>query len=124
MKTAAEASPRKTKPGTGVRVLRWLIQLAFLLLFVVLFARIRYGVSPTLSDFFFRIDPLVFLVTSIATRAVLAAGLLSLVVVVATFLFGRFFCGFVCPLGTTLDLDDAVLRRKSPRATDWRRGKC
>jgi MauM/NapG family ferredoxin protein len=123
MKTVAEAAPRKTKPGTGVRVLRWLIQLAFLLLFVVLFARIRYGASPALSDVFFHIDPLVFFVTSVATRAILAASLLSLIVVMATFLVGRFFCGFVCPLGTTIDLDDAVLRRRSPRATNWRRGK-
>ena len=123
MKTVAEAAARKRKPGPGVRALRWLIQLVFLLLFVVFFARIRYGASPVLSDVFFRIDPLVFVVTSVATRAVLAAGLLSLVVVAATFLFGRFFCGFVCPLGTTIDLADAVFRRKSPRAAQWRRGK-
>ena len=123
METVAEAAARKKKPGTGIRVLRWLIQLTFLLLFVVLFVRTRYGTSPALSDVFFRIDPLVFLVTSIATRAVLAAGLLSLVVVSATFLFGRFFCGFVCPLGTTIDLTGAVLKRKSPPADACRRGK-
>ena len=123
MKTVAEAAPIRTKPGAGVRVLRWLIQLSLLLLFVLLFARIRYGASPSFSDIFFRVDPLVFVVTSIATRTLLAAGLLSLVVVVATLLFGRFFCGFVCPLGTTIDLADVVLGRKSPRATHWRHGK-
>jgi polyferredoxin len=123
MKKVAETAARKLKPGSGVRFLRWLIQLAFLLLFVAFFSRIRYGASPALSDIFFRIDPLIFLVTSIATRAVLAAGLLSLVIVAATFLFGRFFCGFVCPLGTTVDLAGAVLNRKSPRADAWRRGK-
>jgi polyferredoxin len=123
MKTVAEAAPGKTKPGTGVRVLRWLVQLTFLLLFVVLFARIRYGAAPALSDIFFRIDPLVFLVTSVAIRAVLAAGLASLAVVAGTIVFGRFFCGFVCPLGATIDIADAAIRRRSPPASDWRRGK-
>jgi ferredoxin len=107
----------------GYRLLRWAIQLALLVLFIFLFARTRYRVAPNLTDIFFRFDPLVFPVVSIATRTLVAAGLLSLVVVVATLLFGRFFCGFVCPLGTTIDLADAAIRRQSPRATHWKWGK-
>jgi polyferredoxin len=107
----------------GYRLLRWAIQLTLLVFFVVLFTRTRYGIKPDLTDLFFRFDPLVFAVVSIATRALVVAGLLSLVVIAATLLFGRFFCGFICPLGTTIDLADAVLRRNSPRATNWRRGK-
>jgi len=103
--------------------MRWARQLALFVLFTVLFARTRYGIAPNLTDVFFRFDPLVFAVVSIATRTLVAAGLLSLVVVVATFLVGRFFCGHVCPLGTTIDLADAAFRRKSPRATNWRWGK-
>lgn len=107
----------------GYRRLRWAIQLTLLVLFAVLLARTRYGIAPNLTDIFFRFDPLVFAVVSIATRTLVAAGLLSLVVVVATLLFGRFFCGFVCPLGTTIDLADAAFRRKSQRATNWKWGK-
>ncbi len=103
--------------------MRWARQLAFLVLFAVLFARTRYGIAPNLTDVFFRFDPLAFAVVSLATRTLVAAGLLSLVVVVGTLLFGRFFCGQVCPLGTTIDLADAVFRRKSPRATHWKWGK-
>ena len=101
----------------GYRILRWVIQLTLFVLFAVLFDRTRYRVAPNLTDIFFRFDPLVFAVVALATRTLFAAGLLSLVVIVATLLFGRFFCGFVCPLGTTIDLADAVFRRKSPRAT-------
>ncbi|MBN2465918.1 4Fe-4S binding protein [candidate division WOR-3 bacterium] len=123
MKTDAEAAPRRARSETRVRALRWLIQLFLLLLFALLFGRVRYGLSPDFTDVFFRFDPLVFIVTSIATRTLLVAGLLSLAVVAGTLFFGRFFCGFVCPLGTTIDLADAVLRRKSPPAAAWRRGK-
>jgi len=107
----------------GYRILRWAIQLTSLLLFVLLFARLRYGATPNLTDIYFRLDPLLFAIVSIATRSLLVAGLLSLAVVVGTLLFGRFFCGYVCPLGTTVDLADAVFRRKSPRATNWKWGK-
>jgi len=94
------------------RLIRRAIQFAFLALFVVLFLRTRYGVSPVAGDVFFRFDPLVLLVTSIAARALVIAALPALLIVVATLVFGRFFCGFVCPLGTTIDLADAVIRRK------------
>ena len=108
---------------TTYRVIRWTIQLAFLVLFVLLFARTRYGVSPALGDVFFRLDPLVLLVTSIASRAIVAAALLSLIFVAGTIVFGRFFCGFVCPLGTTIDLSDSVIRRKPGPGTRLRNTK-
>lgn len=94
------------------RLARRLAQLAFLALFIYLFGRARYGASQSLGDIFFRLDPLLFLITSIALRTMLAAGLVSLIVLVGTLLFGRFFCGFVCPLGTTIDLFDLLLRRR------------
>jgi len=94
------------------RAVRWAIQFAFLALFVVLFGLTRYGVEPGLQNLFFRIDPLVLLVTSIAGRALVGAALVSLVLVGLTLVFGRFFCGFVCPLGTTIDLADAAIGRR------------
>jgi MauM/NapG family ferredoxin protein len=62
---------------------------------------------------FFRFDPLIFLTVSVATRAILTLGLLSLSLVIATFLFGRFFCGFACPLGTAIDLLEPLVRRRA-----------
>ncbi len=95
------------------RLIRWAIQLAFLALFIALFLRTRYGTSPVGGDVFFRFDPLVLVVTSLAARVLVAAALPALILVVATLVFGRFFCGFVCPLGTTIDLFDAVVRRRN-----------
>jgi len=98
-------------------LVRWTIQLLFLALFVIFFVRTAYGVSPTGGDLFFRFDPLVLLITCIALRGVLSAALLALVLLALTLVFGRFFCGFICPLGTAIDLFDSLLRRPRTRAT-------
>ncbi len=58
---------------------------------------------PLPSDLFFRFDPLVWLVVSTAARQVALYGSFVLLLVVATALFGRVFCGWICPLGTTID---------------------
>jgi polyferredoxin/ferredoxin len=112
--------PRAPRPST---VVRWLIQLGFLALFVFLFLRTRYGVSQRFTDAFFRIDPLILLVVSVAGRALMTGALFALILVAVTFLFGRVFCGYVCPMGTTIDLFDAVFRRKPKPATNWKWGK-
>jgi polyferredoxin len=49
---------------------------------------------------FFLIDPLVALSNALASHALYRGLLLSLVVLVPTILLGRFFCGWICPLGT------------------------
>jgi polyferredoxin len=82
--------------------LRRLTQLGFFVLFVYLFLetvyhpinRVGHGIT-----FFFELDPLVLLTVWVASHAVPAALLFSLVTVVATLLFGRWFCGWVCPFG-------------------------
>ncbi len=49
----------------------------------------------------------------IATRRVIWMMLIyGLPVVILTVLAGRFFCGWICPLGTTLDATDTVFFRK------------
>jgi len=50
--------------------------------------------------FFFNIDPLILVTTWLAGHTILTAMLLALVTIVLTALFGRFFCGWFCPLGT------------------------
>jgi polyferredoxin len=100
------------------RVIRWLIQLSLLAVFVLLFALTRLGARVQYLDAFFRLDPLILLVTSLAARTLVAASLLALVFIAATLVFGRFFCGFVCPLGTVIDLFDSAIRAK-PRPGSW-----
>lgn len=102
------------------RLLRWAIQFVFLALFGFFFLSTRVGGPLAVGDLFFRFDPLVLTVVSLAQRALVAGALLSLVVVAGTLVFGRFFCGYVCPAGTLMDLADALIRRRSSGASRLR----
>jgi MauM/NapG family ferredoxin protein len=48
----------------------------------------------------FRLDPLVALVNALAGHALYRELLWSLVFLIPTFFLGRFFCGWICPLGS------------------------
>jgi len=94
------------------RIIRWVIQVVFLMLFVFFFVQTRYGVLTGYQNLFFRFDPLILIITSIVQRTIMTFALLSIILVVGTIIFGRFFCGFVCPLGKTIDIFDSVIRHK------------
>jgi len=104
-------------------------QIAFFFLFLLLFLKAEYGGQDELAwpvDLFFRFDPLI-LAAHLLTLSPLVWGLLwSLVFLGMTFVLGRFFCGWVCPLGTTLDGCRRLLfspRPDSGVANRWRRVK-
>lgn len=97
------------------RVRRWLIQIFFFLLFILFFIQTKYGLDVNFQNIFFRFDPLILVVISIANRTVVTAALLSILIIVGTLIFGRFFCGFICPMGTTIDIFDSVIRSKKER---------
>lgn len=61
-------------------------------------------------DFFLRMDPVLGVGTLIAAKAFLFFLIPALVVLSLTVVAGRLFCGFVCPMGTTVDLMDSCLR--------------
>jgi polyferredoxin len=93
---------KKKAKTPAVVWLRRLVQGFFLLLFLYLFLKTTYyPINETGGwvTFFFEINPLVLLATFVANFAVPAVLLLSLVTVVATLIFGRWFCGWVCPFG-------------------------
>jgi polyferredoxin len=49
---------------------------------------------------FLQSDPLVAISNALASRALYRGLLWSLVILIPTFFLGRFFCGWICPLGT------------------------
>ena len=49
---------------------------------------------------FFLLDPLVAIANALATHALYRGLILSLIILLPTFFLGRFFCGWICPMGT------------------------
>jgi len=84
---------------------RKLVQYLALALFIALFVGSRRGGWPaTLANIPLRLDPLTVLANFIASRMFLTGSLFVLVVVLLTFIFGRAWCGWLCPFGTILDI--------------------
>jgi polyferredoxin len=111
------------KPQT-VRHLRRGVQILALLLFLYLFIFATF-MNPQggLADLFYRLNPLVALTAMLAGRAFIAGLALAGITVLVTLIFGRVWCGWFCPMGTTLDLLKPHRSRKytpKPPAEGWR----
>jgi len=63
---------------------------------------------------FFRSDPLVLFSYLLAAKSWSWLLLPALLMTLATLLLGRFFCGWICPLGTVLDLVTPAIRKTAP----------
>ena len=82
------------------------VQVLCLLGFLWLFVQTEYQGQdqiPYPVSLLFRIDPLAALADLLAPGAFSWSLWPALVLLVLTALFGRFFCGWICPLGTTID---------------------
>ena len=95
-----------------VRRIRILSQTGFFVLFLTSFFILnnqKRGYRFE-SEWFLWLNPLVGLLTSVASRRVVMPAVgLGMVILVATAVFGRFFCGMVCPLGALIDFCDKYL---------------
>jgi polyferredoxin len=92
------------RKGTDVRVTaRRLSQAAFLLLFLALLVKTDYGGTNELAypvKVFLDADLLVLASSFLSAHRLPAALFLALLFVPVTILFGRAFCGWLCPFGT------------------------
>jgi len=104
---------------------RKLVQVGFLGLFLyplalVVYRRLTYRQVPLLTGLLLPWDPLLFLarLPRVGREALIVGAPLLLMALTAV--GGRFFCGWVCPLGTVLDLVRPLspqrLRRRTRRA--------
>ena len=92
-------------------------QLIFLALFLILFVQTEYRGRDEINaavNAFFRVDPLVLFSYLLAVKSWTWLLLPAVLMVVATLLLGLFFCGWICPLGTILDLLTARIRKTAP----------
>lgn len=96
--------------------LRRAVQISFLALFALLIALTTFPLKIHLPvDLFLRMDPLLIIGASLAARVLVPGLFVALVVLVFTAILGRFFCGWICPLGTTIELADDVLYKGKKR---------
>jgi len=96
-----------------MRTLRRIVQITSLLVFFIFFLLATYPFHTRIPvDFFLRIDPLIQWTAILSSRSFYAIGFLSLLLIFLTIIFGRFFCGWICPLGTCIDFFDNTLRHK------------
>jgi len=82
------------------------VQLALLVGFLWLFRRTEYSGADQLGggeNLLFRLDPLAGASAMLAGRKLILLCWPALIVLGLTLIFGRFFCGWVCPLATLLD---------------------
>lgn len=92
--------------------LRRVLQILFLLLFFYLLFQTTAPQAKYLDNFFFKINPLTTLSSVISTGDFTIISIEAVVLVILTIFVGRIFCGWVCPLGTFLDICRKALFRK------------
>jgi len=98
------------------KTLRRISQILFLGLFLyIVFSATSRGLA--IRNPFMKIDPLVAIATMLATRTMIHALFASVIILVSALLLGRVFCGWICPMGSVLDLSDKLFYRK-PRRKD------
>jgi len=109
-------SARPSKLGR-LRSLRRASQLVFFAAFVLLFGFAAYLVAtPIPPDLFLRADPLIALSGMASVRRVVLPLLwFAAPVVVLSLALGRVFCGWVCPMGTAIDLCERLSRIRGQR---------
>lgn len=99
--------------------MRWarrISQILFFLLFIVLFFSARFPYEQAVpADLFLRSSPLVAIATMLSSRTFIHTTLLAFAVLLLTIPLGRFFCGWICPLGTVIDGSDRLFERKKSK---------
>ena len=99
----------------------------FLLIFLWLFLQTESKGANELGypvKIFLDADPLIFITTVLSSRSLDHIPYLAIMIIIATVLLGRFFCGWLCPLGALNNLAGSLRRwrfRAAPR--NWHRLK-
>ncbi len=89
-------------------------QLFFFVIFIVLFIMTDYRGSDEINiaiNSFFRADPFIVVSYFLSTFSFISLLLPGIILIIATIFLGRFFCGWICPLGTFLDFISKKIKK-------------
>lgn len=117
MKTGNANVERGTKNAERFLTPSRISQLLFLALFLFLFIITDYRGRDEINvgvNSLFRSDPLVLASYILAAKSFTWLLFPALVMVISTVLLGRFFCGWICPLGTLIDLVTRRIPKSGP----------
>jgi MauM/NapG family ferredoxin protein len=103
----------RSKKYRALQALRIVSQSAFFGLFLYLLFRTHFTGQDYISrvEVFFHFDPLLALMTFLASRVIFASFILAVITVVITVVAGRYVCGWVCPLGSVHQFFSFVFKK-------------
>lgn len=112
LELATATRREQARPAYLPRAFRWIYQAYFLVFFLASLALMTdEGIRRFPVRFVLHLDPLSALAMLASSFLVPSALLLSLAVVLLTVVFGRAFCGWICPVGTLHHLASWATRR-------------
>jgi len=94
-------------------------QIIFLIIFFVLFLMTEYRGKDEISlavNSFFRANPLVAISYILSAKSFNLILIPALLMIIFSAALGRFFCGWICPLGTTIDIVTKKIKKTKPIA--------
>jgi ferredoxin-type protein NapF len=95
---------------------RPIIQFFSLAVFLLLLTSAVYtGINLAVPDLYLRMDPILVLGSALSGRIFLITFLPAVIVIILTIFFGRIFCGYICPMGITIDCSDRILNLKKKK---------
>ncbi len=96
-----------------MQLVRRISQIVFLMLFFYLFLRAAFPYESWIpADLFLRSSPLLAISTLLTTKKLISTVVLGFVILLLALGLGRYFCGWICPLGTALDLMDRLIGKQ------------
>lgn len=100
-----------------LRLIRRIVQYCLFALFLFLFLKTQYSGEDDLAypvNLFLRLDPLLALTSMLSARAWIEGFFVSLFIVISTLALGRIWCGWICPMGTAIDILRPIFKTIKP----------
>lgn len=83
-----------------------IVQICSIILYLGLIVVAIKSRTAYVPDLYLRMDPVIALNSSVATRSVPPRLILGIILLALPLVLGRFYCGWLCPMGAAIDLAD------------------